>query len=217
MPEHILLVDSSKPSAESLSHSLTDKGYSVAIARSAKSAFRQVRAIPPDLIVIDVTSARLDGKRICGILYQRTYAPILAVTPPKVETMEGANDCLPKPVTARKLLVRVKKLLKEKAPRVMQAGDLSLDLKARAVSRGSQKRKLTPKECRLLQVLMSHPNEVVTRKTLMKTVWDTDYMGDTRTLDVHVRWVREKIEDNPSKPKLLKTARGQGYRLVVPT
>jgi len=94
-------------------------------------------------------------------------------------------------------------------------GHLSLDLEKHRVTRGSKNFPLTPKEFGLLKLLMTRAGQTLTRKTLMKEVWETDYLGDTRTLDVHVRWVREKIEENPSKPQRLITARGQGYKLQV--
>ena len=97
----------------------------------------------------------------------------------------------------------------------MRSGELTLDSKKRTIARGSRARKLRPMEVRLLRTFMRRPNEVITRAELMKEVWDTDFTGDTRTLDVHIRWVRERIEENPSRPKLLKTVRGQGYRLDV--
>jgi DNA-binding response OmpR family regulator len=97
----------------------------------------------------------------------------------------------------------------------LQAGDLTLDLDARCVVKDGVAKHLTFKECALLELLMNNGGEVITRKRLMKEVWDTDYLGDTRTLDVHVRWLREKIEDKPGEPTLLRTVRGVGYRFEV--
>ncbi len=102
-----------------------------------------------------------------------------------------------------------------KSSRLVQAGDLSLDLDARCVIKNGLATHLTFKECALLEIFMNNGGEVVSRRRLMKDVWDTDYLGDTRTLDVHIRWLREKIEDHPSEPTLLRTVRGVGYRFEV--
>ncbi len=99
--------------------------------------------------------------------------------------------------------------------RVVSAGDLTLNVANRCVRMGRQEHQLTPKQSQLLAILMRHPNEVITRLELMKAVWDTDYMGDTRTLDVHIRWLRQVIESDPSRPRRLVTAKGIGYKLKV--
>jgi DNA-binding response OmpR family regulator len=98
----------------------------------------------------------------------------------------------------------------------LKAGKLHLDLETRSLRRGKRVQQLTPKECTLLEVFMNNGGEVLTRKFLMKHVWETDYLGDTRTLDVHIRWLRQKIENNPSEPVLLRTVRGVGYRFEIP-
>lgn len=103
----------------------------------------------------------------------------------------------------------------KKSPKRLQDGDLTLDLDARCVVQDGVATHLTFKECALLKIFMNNGGEVVSRKRLMKEVWDTDYLGDTRTLDVHIRWLREKIEDDPSEPALLRTVRGVGYRFEV--
>jgi DNA-binding response OmpR family regulator len=120
------------------------------------------------------------------------------------------------PFTARKVINRVVRLLDHRQGGVLKAGRLTLNLQTRCVSHGDVTHRLTPKQCDLLQVFMVHEGTTLTRRFLMATVWNTDYMGDTRTLDVHVRWLRERIEDNPSKPQYLRTVRGVGYRFGVP-
>ncbi len=100
---------------------------------------------------------------------------------------------------------------------LLRAGDLTLNLESCHLTKGELTYKLTPKECKLLEVFMSNEGKVLTRKFLMKEVWETDYMGDTRTLDVHIRWLRKKIEDDPSSPLYLRTVRGVGYRFEVQT
>ena len=129
-----------------------------------------------------------------------------------------ADFYLTAPFTFRKLANRIKRVVQsnEQGREMLQVGDLILNLDGRSVTRGKKKHQLTPKEFKLLETLMRNPGKVLSRKFLMKNVWDTDYLGDTRTLDVHVRWIREKIEENPSSPVYLCTERGVGYRFEVP-
>jgi DNA-binding response OmpR family regulator len=112
------------------------------------------------------------------------------------------------------LVARVKAAIDARPPRTLSVGKLTLDLEKRKVTRGNKSFSLTPKEFILLRILMENAGQLVTRKALMRQVWETDYMGDTRTLDVHIRWVREKVEDNPGKPQRLVTLRGEGYMIV---
>lgn len=101
---------------------------------------------------------------------------------------------------------------KAKSPKILRSGNLSLNLENRQLTKGKESKRLTPKECKLLETFISNGGEVLTRKFLMKEVWETDFLDDTRTLDVHIRWLREKIEDDPSNPVYLRTVRGVGYR-----
>jgi DNA-binding response OmpR family regulator len=121
------------------------------------------------------------------------------------------------PFTSRRVVNRVIKLLNHHQGSILRVDDLTFNLQTRCVHRGDRVNRLTPKQALLLQVFMEHAGQTLTRKFLMTTVWNTDYMGDTRTLDVHVRWLREKIEDNPSQPRYLRTVRGIGYRLGSPS
>jgi DNA-binding response OmpR family regulator len=129
--------------------------------------------------------------------------------------LTGGN-VLQLPFTSRKVTNRVAKLLSCRTGIMLAAGALTLNLEARCVSRGDSIHRLTPRQARLLEVFMRHTGQTLTRKFLMETVWETNYMGDTRTLDVHVRWIRERIEQDPSSPKYLRTVRGIGYRFGVP-
>ena len=160
-------------------------------------------------------SPRLNSARLCHALYNKVDAPIIALLGKRAKPLECADENMNAPINSRRLLARARRVLKVKQPWIIRAGDLTLDSKKKTVTRGGRPRKLRPMEARLLKTFMRRPNAVITRKELMKLVWDTDYAGDTRTLDVHVRWVRQKIEENASKPKLLKTVRGQGYCLEV--
>jgi DNA-binding response OmpR family regulator len=127
----------------------------------------------------------------------------------------GAAEILIPPFTSRKLINRLKRILKDEG-KVLQAGGLTLKSGTRCVNNGCREWRLTPKEFELLKVFMRNPGRVLSRRFLMKKVWKTDYMGDTRTLDVHIRWLREKIEKNPSAPVYLRTVRRVGYRFEVP-
>jgi DNA-binding response OmpR family regulator len=120
------------------------------------------------------------------------------------------------PFTSRKLFNRIGMILKSDEGKILRVGGLTLKLGTRCVNNGRREWRLTPKELELLKVLMRSPGRVLSRQFLMKKVWKTDYMGDTRTLDVHIRWLREKIEENPSSPVYLHTIRGVGYRFDMP-
>jgi DNA-binding response OmpR family regulator len=123
-----------------------------------------------------------------------------------------ADGFMTPPFTSRKLLYRLKEVCKELPPREIHAGKLALDPVNNTLSNGSSTFHLRPKEAALLALFMRNPGRVISRREIMKEVWDTDYIGDTRTLSVHVRWLRQKIEDDPSTPRLLRTVRGVGYR-----
>jgi two-component system phosphate regulon response regulator PhoB len=128
-----------------------------------------------------------------------------------------ADVVLVKPFTICKVVNRIKKLLAEPSAHILKVGDIQLNCRTRLVQRGDGlPKKLPPKQARLLETLMRHPGQVLTRRFLMRHVWHTNYMGDTRTLDVHVRWIREKIEPNPSAPIYLTTKRRVGYQLAAP-
>lgn len=215
MREKILLIDSSRLASDDLCRELESKGYEVKLARSGKMALRQALQDRPDVIVLDTTSSRFNGKRLCSSLYHKVDTPIIAIIHKKSPSLECADGHLTNPVSHLRLTTLIRRILKVKQPWIIRLGELVLDLKKRTIARGSRTKKLRPMEVRLLKAFMRRPNEIITRAELMKLVWDTDFTGDTRTLDVHIRWVRERIEENPSKPKLLKTVRGQGYRLEI--
>jgi DNA-binding response OmpR family regulator len=199
---------------------LEKKGYTVSAVRSRKKALEQVGVDKPDLIVLDATSPRLDGGRTCQALRQKVgEVPIILISGEGNDSGQAEADFhLPAPFTFRKLVNRIKRVMQsnEQGGETLQVGGLILNLDMRWVTRGRKKHQLTPKELRLLEAFMRNPGKVLSRKFLMKNVWETDYVGDTRTLDVHVRWIREKIEENPSSPAYVRTVRGVGYRFEVP-
>lgn len=214
MAATVLIVGNDKSITTSYASFFGKKEFAVLTAHSGRQAHAVARTHHLDVVVVDATSPRLNCKSLCKKLRAESFAPIVLITQPnaKVEGGIAPAGIVHKPVAARKLVARVKTAIDEKPPRVLTVGHLSLDLEKKNLSRGSKNYSLTPKEFVLLKILMSRAGQTVTRKTLMKEVWETDYLGDTRTLDVHIRWVREKVEENPSKPQRLITARGQGYK-----
>jgi DNA-binding response OmpR family regulator len=165
---------------------------------------------------------RTNGARTCRRLKKnREDLPIIHVRAAgEPEDLEAEADVyLEQPFTPRKLLNRVKDLLPidHAIEETVRYGHISLYLSKKSVDAGQGENRLTPKLTHLLEQFMRHPRQVLTRRELMQRVWKTDYIGDTRTLDVHIRWVREHIEQNPAKPKFLKTVRGKGYILSIPS
>jgi DNA-binding response OmpR family regulator len=215
----VLLIGKVASILSSLRPSLEKKGYIVSAVRSRKKALEQVGADNPDLIILDATSPRLDGGRTCQALRQKVgEVPIILISKEGNDSGQVEADFrLTAPFTFRKLANRIKRAVQssEQGGEALQVGGLVLHLSRRLVARGREKYFLTPKELRLLEVFMRNPGKVLSRKFLMKNVWETDYVGDTRTLDVHVRWIREKIEEDPSSPAYLRTVRGVGYRFEV--
>jgi DNA-binding response OmpR family regulator len=202
-----------------LANMLERNGFTVRRAHNGKQAVAQAKETPPALAMIDPSSLRINGARLCRMLKRATDSvPIIWVLDAGTTVSDdgGADLFLERPFTTRKLLNRVRKLLPPTEDNVLSAGDIVFDAEKREVRKGENKCRLTPKQAKLLCALMRQSGEVLSRRFLMKHVWNTDYLGDTRTLDVHVRWVREAIEDDPSKPKYLRTVRGVGYRFEVP-
>jgi DNA-binding response OmpR family regulator len=219
MTASILLVQKAKPSIDWILQALEKKGYRVSLVRSEQKAVRQATSEKPDLIILNATSSRMNGAKICRNLYKKAEGiPIILILPEgqKGNYTMGATVILNSPFTSRKLLNRIRIVLKDDRGEIIQVGGLTLSLGKRCVSRGSRELRLNPKEFELLKVFMRSPGRVLSRKFLMNKVWKTDYMGDTRTLDVHIRWLREKIEEDPSSPIYLRTVRGVGYRFDVP-
>ena len=216
----VLLIEKDASTLSSFRPRLEKKGYTVSAVRSRKKALEQVGDDKPDLIILDATSPRLDGGRTCQALRQEVgeVLIILVFEEGRNSGQADADFHLTTPFTFRKLSNRIKRAVQsiEQSGETLQVGGLVLNLDRRSVSRGQEKHQLTPKELRLLEVFMRNPGRVLSRKFLMKNVWETDYVGDTRTLDVHVRWIREKIEENPSSPLYVRTVRGVGYRFEVP-
>ena len=192
-------------------------------AGDGESALHLARSQSPDLVILDVLLPGLDGFEVCRRLRRESAVPIIMLTA-KGEEMDrvvglelGADDYVPKPFSMRELLARVRALLRRAEGATAQAtsivsGDLRLDLRRRQVFRNEVPLPLKPKEFDLLAFFMRHRGRAFSREELLDQVWGYEYAGDTRTVDVHVRWLREKIEETPSKPTRIITVRGLGYR-----
>jgi DNA-binding response OmpR family regulator len=216
MAATVLLVGTDKTIAATYA-SFLKKDYSVLAAHSGRQAIAHAKSHRLDAVVVDTTSPRLNCRSVCRKLRGESSAPLILIASPnaKVDASMAAATVVHMPVLAKKLLARIKAAIDAKPPRQLTVGNVSLDLEKQRIVRGTKSFPLTPKEFFLLRLLMGRAGQTVTRKALMKEIWETDYLGDTRTLDVHVRWVREIVEENPSKPQRLITVRGQGYKFQV--
>jgi DNA-binding response OmpR family regulator len=217
MPLTVLLVANDKTATAAYTNLFNKKEYAILTAPSGRQALKEAKSHNLDAIVVDATSPHLNCKNLCRKLKNASFAPLVLITQPnaKIDSAINAAGLVPKPTVAKRLAARVKTAIESKPPRLLTVGKLSLDLERQKLARGSRTFSLTPKEFVLLKTLMEHAGQLVTRKVLMREVWETDYMGDTRTLDVHVRWVREKVEDDPSEPRRLTTVRGEGYKIMT--
>jgi DNA-binding response OmpR family regulator len=218
-PAKVLLIESDRTTVPSYSSALLKRGFALFVENSPRKAADRARATKPDVIVLDAISLRTSGIRLCRRLHKDVDdCPIVLITKAILSDPEsvGAQAILVPPFTPRKLLNAVHRQLPSDAASCIQAGPIRINTKQHKVSCGGREDQVTPKEARLLEVFLRHPGVLLTRKFLIKTVWDTDYTGDTRTLDVHISWLRQILEPDPSSPRYLKTVRGQGYRLDIP-
>ena len=213
----LLIVGNDQASLKSYASYFSKKDFAIVTATSGRQALTLAKNHNLDAVVIDISSPRLNCKGIAKKVRGESAAPIVLIAAPNTK-IDGAIShvgVVSKPVQGKRLVARVKTAIDEKPPRLLERGNLSLDLEKHRLTRGSKSFKLTPKEFVLIKLFMARAGQTISRKTLMKEVWDTDYLGDTRTLDVHIRWVRQKVEETPSKPQVLITVRGQGYKLQI--
>jgi DNA-binding response OmpR family regulator len=218
-PAKVLLIESDRTTVPSHSSALLKRGFALFVENSPRRAADRARAAKPDVIVLDAISLRTSGIRLCRHLRKEVDdCPIVLITRAILSNPEeiGAQSVLVPPFTPRKLLNAVQRQLPSDEESSIQAGPIRINTKQRKISCGGREDQVTPKEAQLLEVFLRHPGILLTRKFLIKAVWDTDYTGDTRTLDVHISWLRQILEPDPSSPRYLKTIRGQGYRLDIP-
>jgi DNA-binding response OmpR family regulator len=214
----VLLIEARKVNTRSYSVDLLKSNHLVQVEHSASKAVDKIRKFAPDIIVLDAASMRTSGTRLSHRLHKscKNCKIILVVGENTQLTHKPYIDIvLIRPFTSRKLLNAVKRLAPLPAGTWRELGPLKLSIKQRRVQCWDKEKRLTPKEAKLLQVLANRAGSTVSRKHLIKQVWETDYLGDTRTLDVHISWLRRAIEKDPLDPRLLKTVRGKGYRLDV--
>ena len=216
MKARILWVEGKRKDHTSFVPSLRKKEYWVEIVPTGSDALTRLVEVDPDLVVVNAASLRSSGKRICNEIREKSSElPIVLIVSPEHEItgITSANVVLELPFTARKLLNRIVRLLPGDGKNVLHVGFIRLDLELKRVRCMGREARLTPRLCHLLQVLLLHAGEAVDRQRLFSEVWDTQYTGDTRTLDVHISWLRQAIEEDPRQPQFLKTIRGIGYRL----
>jgi DNA-binding response OmpR family regulator len=223
MARKVLVVDDEPTLVAALRYNLEREGFQVLEAGDGETALQVARTQSPDLVILDVLLPGLDGFEVCRRLRRESAVPIIMLTAKGEETDRvvglelGADDYVPKPFSMRELLARVRALLRRAEGSTAQgetivSGDLRLDLRRRQVFRNDIPLPLKPKEFDLLAFFMRHRGRAFTREELLDRVWGYEYAGDTRTVDVHVRWLREKIEETPGKPTRIITIRGTGYR-----
>ncbi len=210
----LLLVENETLNTESLYQPLTDNGYTVTSAHSIQTAREAIEQQWPDLVIFN----RLNGgfslrKANQALTETRLGIPCLAIAYKPLADDFDVDAWLHASCSTQQLVEAIDRLIHP--DRFLRWGDITLDTHKKAVLRGGSTYHLTPKLFELLMLLAANEGKIVYRKTIIREVWETDYMGDTRTLDVHIRWLRQKIEENPSRPKRLLTVRGAGYRFVV--
>jgi DNA-binding response OmpR family regulator len=233
MAETILVVEDEPALRDTLTYNLKKDGFTVEAVGDGRSALESARRLKPDLIVLDLMLPEIDGFEVCRILRKEMITPILMLTArddeiDRVVGLEvGADDYLTKPFSMRELMARVKaqmrrsRLLREelakstetqKQQQKLKFDNLIVNLTRREVTLNDAPLALKPQEYELLVFFAEHKGQMLSREFVLERVWGWDFIGDSRTVDVHVRWLRQKIEDDPGKPKRIVTVRGGGYR-----
>jgi DNA-binding response OmpR family regulator len=233
MPETILIVEDEPALRDTLSYNLKKDGFTVEAVGDGRTAVESARALRPDLIILDIMLPELDGLEVARIIRKEMNMPILMLTArddeiDRVVGLEvGADDYLTKPFSMRELMARVKaqlrrtRLLKDELGKQdskatphskLTFDNLTVNLTRREVTLNDEPIKLKPKEYELLEFFATHEGQMLSREFILERVWGWDFIGDSRTVDVHVRWLRQKIEDNASSPIRIITVRGGGYR-----
>jgi two-component system response regulator RegX3 len=226
----VLVVEDEESFVDALSVGLRREGFLVQVARDGIEALDRFDSVRPDLVLLDVMLPRLSGIDVCREIRSRSAVPILMVSAKtsEIDTVVGlevgADDYVSKPYRLRELVARMRAALR-RAPRVdeparqatLEVGDVRLDPEEHEVFLRGERLNLPLKEFELLQLLLDNAGRVLTRDTLIDRVWGHDYVGDTKTLDVHVKRLRARIEDDPANPRRIVTIRGLGYKFELPT
>ena len=217
MQAKIFCIEGRHSNSPAFAPALRKKGYLVEVFSTGKATLEFLDTVIPNVVVVNAASMRTSGARICQSLRDRNEnLPIILISEAGNSTDEAvANIILELTFTIRKLDNRIKPFLPLESEKTIKAGDLQLDLEHHQVRCEDREARLTPRLAALLEMFLRNPGEVITRDDLFRKVWDTDFTDDTRTLDVHISWLRQAIEENPRRPKYLKTLRGVGYRLDV--
>jgi two-component system, OmpR family, response regulator VicR len=222
----ILIVDDEVDIANSIQYVLSQEGFNTSLAHDGLRAMEMYEKDRPDLVILDLMMPGIDGYELCRrvrALDKKTPILMLTARTSEIDTVVGlelgANDYIAKPVRLRELVARVKAHLREtpdaqKQVSGIRLGELHIDGDSRTVRVSEKEIDLTFKEFELLLAMARQPNRVFSRDQLFSQVWGSDFLGESRTVDVHIRYLREKLEDNPSQPKHILTVRGVGYRLV---
>ena len=223
--EKILIIEDEENILEAVKYTLTQEGYDVFTSVDGEEGLEKAQEIKPDLVLLDVMLPKMDGFEVCRILRKDLEMPVFMISA-KAEEIDrvvglemGADDYITKPFSMRELVVRVRNSLRRAAlnPQVdeleiLKFGELEIHLTSHMAIVSGEEVSMKPKEFDLLYLLASHKGRAFTRDQILQRLWDDEYIGDVRTVDVHVRWIREKIEVNPSRPEKLVTIRGVGYR-----
>jgi DNA-binding response OmpR family regulator len=213
----LLVIEGRHADIPSFAADLQKKGFDVVAFQNGGQAVSKLKQADPSVVVINAASLRSTGVRICHSIRKKDgkIPIVLIVEKEKPLDNELADAIIALPFTAQKLVNRIKALMPSEGNNVVNVGPIRLDLEHRRVRSLGKNTRLTPRLITLLQILMDKHGEVVEREALFKKVWETNYTGDTRTLDVHISWLRRAIELDPDDPKFLKTIRGVGYRLDI--
>ena len=223
--EKILIIEDEENILEAVKYTLTQEGYDVFTSVDGEDGLEKAQEIKPDLVLLDVMLPKMDGFEVCRILRKDLEMPVFMISA-KAEEIDrvvglemGADDYITKPFSMRELVVRVRNSLRRAAlnPQVdeleiLKFGELEIHFTSHMAIVSGEEVSMKPKEFDLLYLLASHKGRAFTRDQILQRLWDDEYIGDVRTVDVHVRWIREKIEVNPSRPEKLVTIRGVGYR-----
>jgi two-component system response regulator RegX3 len=220
----VLVVEDEESYSDALAYMLRKEGFEVAIAATGPDALAEFDRAGADIVLLDLMLPGIPGTEVCRQIRQTSNVPVIMVSAKddevdKVVGLElGADDYVTKPYSPRELVARIRAVLRrgvepDLAPMTLEVGNVRMDVERHIVTVGGAEVRLPLKEFELLEMFLRNPGRVLTRGQLIDRVWGSDYVGDTKTLDVHVKRLRAKLEDNPAEPKLLTTVRGLGYKL----